>query len=146
LTATVAVLGRAGVTGGRRRRPADAHFLLHENFSEAEAAAGQFSGIIVREKLHPFLAYFSEVNLPCLLAKVVGGHAGTVFGLTALTVRLATAGFIFTAETFLLAALVFLLAAEVFLFTPLLILLAALLSGLSLSLRVSRGLGLTLLG
>lgn len=147
LALAIAVL-RARLAGfSGRWGTADAQFLDQKDFREPEAATGEFPGVVVREKLHAFLADLSDIDFPCFFAEVVHGEAGTVLGLAAGLLLLAAAGFLLAPALLFLAALLFLLAAEVFLFTPLLILLAALLVGLLPGLRIAgRGLILALGG
>lgn len=122
----------------RRRGAAHAEFLHEEDLGEAEAAAGEFAGVVVGEEFDALLADFGEIDVPGLFAKVVHGKAGAVLGFPAGLLLLAAAVVLFAAALFFLAALLFLLTAEVFLFAPLLVLLAALLGGLIAGLRVSR--------
>ena len=111
---------------------ADAEFLLHEDFGEAETAAGQIAGFVVGEKLDAFFSDFSEEDLPRFLAEVINGKEGAVLG--------------FAAGLFGLAAALVFLAAEAFLFPALLLGVAAGLLGLAallgrelLGLGVARG-------
>ncbi len=146
---TIAILRRTRLALRRRWRTAGTEFLNEENLSEPETAAGEFTGIVVREKLDAFLAHFGEVNVPGELAQVIHRHAGAVFRLAAGLFLLTAAGFLVATLLFFHAALLFLLATEVFLFTPLLILLPALLGSLILALLVAglvRALGLLVLG
>jgi hypothetical protein len=143
----LSVLGRTGFTRGLRlalrgsRRcwgPADAEFLLHENLGEAEAAAGQLAGFVVREEFDPFFSDFSEEDLPGFGAEIINRQERTILVFTAGLLGLTAALVLVTAQAFLLAAGLFSVAAG-------LLGLAALLGGLLLSLGIAGRAGVALI-
>ncbi|RYD25675.1 MAG: hypothetical protein EOP86_27000, partial [Verrucomicrobiaceae bacterium] len=109
-----------GSRGGGKRRTADAQFLLKENLGQPETAAGQFTGFIVREQLHPFLTDFSQENIPSLAAQIINRQAGAVLVFTPLLFSLTATLLVLAAQALLLAALLFCLAARLLLLTALL--------------------------
>ena len=133
------VLGRPGFTrglrlalrgGGRCGGPADAEFLLHENLGEAEAAAGQFAGFIVREEFDAFFSDFGEEDLPRFGAEIINRQERAVLIFAAGLLGLTAALVLVTAQAFLLAA-------GLFRFPAGLLGLAALLGGLLLGLGIA---------
>ena len=120
----------------RWRRTAPAVFFLEENFGEPETASGQLAGLIVREKLHAFLAHFCQIDVPGLLADLVHGNAGAFLCLAALAVRLAALLLLLAADALLFPAGLLLLAADTFLLAAGLLCLAALLLLLTALLRL----------
>ena len=143
----LSVLGRTGFTRGLRlalrgsRRcwgPADAEFLLHENLGEAEAAAGQLAGFVVREEFDPFFSDFSEEDLPGFGAEIINWQERAILVFAAGLLGLTAALVLVTAQAFLLAAGLFSVAAG-------LLGLAALLGGLLLSLGIAGRAGVALI-
>ena len=141
------VLGRPGFTrglrlalrgGGRCWGPADAEFLLHENLGEAEAAAGQLAGFVVREELDPFFSDFGEEDLPGFGAEIIDWKQRPVLVFAAGLLGLTAALVLVAAQAFLLAAGLFSVAAG-------LLGLAALLGGLLLGLGIAGRAGVTLI-
>ncbi len=143
----LSVLGRPGFTrglrltlrgGGRCWGPADAEFLLHENLGEAEAAAGQLAGFVVREELDPFFSDFGEEDLPGFGAEIINWQERAILVFAAGLLGLTAALVLVTAQAFLLAAGLFSIAAGLLGF-------AALLGGLLLGLGVAGRAGVTLI-